>query len=144
MKNVFILVPETAVPAAIVDPRYMFTAVNEFYRSAGHEPFFNVKLVGLTKQVKLSDGIMTMHPEVLVKDGQKADLIIIPALSGNMQTALKQNKAFVPWIVSQYRQGAEVASLCIGAFLLASTGLLKGKSCSTHWLFANDFRNMFP
>jgi transcriptional regulator GlxA family with amidase domain len=144
MKNVFILVPETAVPAAIVDPRYMFTAVNEFYRSAGHEPFFDVKLVGLTKQVKLNDGLMTVHPDLLVKDGHKADLVIIPALSGNMQFALQQNKAFVPYIVSQYQQGAEVASLCIGAFLLASTGLLKGKSCSTHWLFANDFRNMFP
>ncbi len=144
MKNVHILVPETAVPAAIVDPRYMFTAVNEFYRSAGHEPFFKVKLVGLTKQVRLNEGLMTMHPDLLVKDGHKADLVIIPALSGNMQSALKENKAFVPYIVSQYQQGAEVASLCIGAFLLASTGLLKGKSCSTHWLFANDFRNMFP
>ena len=40
MKKVSILVPETAVPAAIVDPRYMFTAVNEFYKSAGHQPFF--------------------------------------------------------------------------------------------------------
>ncbi|MEI2749290.1 MAG: helix-turn-helix domain-containing protein [Ferruginibacter sp.] len=40
--------------------------------------------------------------------------------------------------------GAEVASLCIGAFLLASTGLLNGKKCSTHWLYANEFRRMFP
>ena len=47
-------------------------------------------------------------------------------------------------IVEQYKNGAEVASLCIGAFLLASTGLLNGKSCSTHWLFTNEFRNMFP
>src|SRR5690606_477864 len=39
---------------------------------------------------------------------------------------------------------AEVASLCLGAFLFASTGLLDGKKCSTHWLFANDFRTMFP
>jgi transcriptional regulator GlxA family with amidase domain len=44
----------------------------------------------------------------------------------------------------KYQEGTEVASLCLGAFLLASTGLLNGKSCSTHWLFANDFRTMFP
>jgi transcriptional regulator GlxA family with amidase domain len=37
-----------------------------------------------------------------------------------------------------------VASLCLGAFILASTGLLDGKTCSTHWLFANEFRTMFP
>ncbi|HQY12011.1 MAG TPA: helix-turn-helix domain-containing protein, partial [Ferruginibacter sp.] len=37
-----------------------------------------------------------------------------------------------------------VASLCVGAFLLASTGLLNGKKCSTHWGFTNEFREMFP
>ncbi len=57
---------------------------------------------------------------------------------------LEINKDFIPWIIKQYRQGSEVASLCIGAFLLASTGLLNGKKCSTHWKYANQFRNMFP
>ncbi len=32
----------------------------------------------------------------------------------------------------------------LGAFLFASTGLLKGKQCSTHWLYAAQFRQMFP
>lgn len=144
MKKVTILVPETAVPAAIVDPRYMFTAVNEFFKSSGHQPFFDVQLVGLTKEVKLNEGCVTIHPDLLLKNAKQTDLIIIPALSGNMNQAIKINKEFLPWIVHHYKQGAEVASLCIGAFLLASTGLLKGKSCSTHWLFANEFRTLFP
>jgi transcriptional regulator GlxA family with amidase domain len=58
--------------------------------------------------------------------------------------AIEKNKAFYPWIIRQKAQGAEVASLCIGAFLLASTGLLNGRKCSTHWIYANEFRNMFP
>jgi transcriptional regulator GlxA family with amidase domain len=144
MKNVIILVPETAVPAAIVDPRYMFAAVNEFYKSMELQPAFNIKLVGITKEVKLNDGLISVHPDFILPDAQKADLIIIPALSGNMSQAIQKNEAFIPWIQAQYRKGAEVASLCIGAFLLASTGLLNGKSCSTHWLYANEFRNMFP
>ncbi len=61
-----------------------------------------------------------------------------------MKLAIKKNKDFLPWIEQQYKGGAEVASLCIGAFILASTGLLKDKECSTHWLFANDFKEMFP
>jgi len=32
----------------------------------------------------------------------------------------------------------------MGAFLLASTGLLKGRKCATHWMAANEFRKMFP
>lgn len=144
MKNVMILVPETAVLAAIVDPRYMFTAVNEFLKSAGNAPLFNVQLVGLTREVKLSEGLFSVHTDVLLKNAKKADLIIIPAISGNLETAINRNKDFLPWIAKQYKEGAEVASLCIGAFLLASTGLMKGKKCSTHWLYANEFRAMFP
>jgi len=144
MKTVTIIVPETAVLAAITDPRYMFTAVNEFLKAEGDPPLFNVQLVGLTKEVKLNEGAFTVHSDVLMKDVKKTDLIVIPALSGDLNSALEANQDFIPWIVNQYKHGAEVASLCIGAFLLASTGLLKGKQCSTHWLYANDFRNMFP
>lgn len=139
-----ILVPETAIPAAIVDPRYMFSAINEFYKSMELQPAFNIKLVGMSKEVKLNDGLISFHPDFLLDEVKKADLIIIPALSGNMAQAVKQNEGFIPWIQEQHRKGAEVASLCIGAFLLASTGLLNGKSCSTHWLYANEFRTMFP
>jgi transcriptional regulator GlxA family with amidase domain len=32
----------------------------------------------------------------------------------------------------------------MGAFILAKTGLLDGKKCSTHWIAANDFRKMYP
>lgn len=69
---------------------------------------------------------------------------MIPALFGDMKSAIAQNEKLLPWIIEQYNKGAEVASLCVGAFLLASTGLLNGKKCSTHWGFQNEFREMFP
>ncbi len=144
MKNVSILVLETAVPAAIVDPRYMFSTINDFLKIAELQPAFSVKLVALTKNVSLQSGLVSFHTDELLKDVKKTDLIIIPAISGNIEEALKKNAAYIPWITEQYKKGAEVASLCIGSFLLASTGLLKGKICSTHWLFANEFRTMFP
>jgi transcriptional regulator GlxA family with amidase domain len=103
-----------------------------------------VQLVGLSKEIKLENSLFTVHIDALLKDVKKTDLIFIPALSGDMTTALELNKAFIPWIVDQYNKGAELASLCIGAFLLASTGLLNGKKCSTHWNAANEFRSMFP
>lgn len=144
MKHVSILVPEEAVPASIVDPRYMFTAVNEFLNEAGKEPAFQVQLVGLAKEVQLNRGTFSVHTDGTIKDIVKTDLIIVPAISGNLRAALNRNEAFIPWIIDQHRKGAEVASLCLGAFLLASTGLLNGRECSTHWLFANEFRDMFP
>ncbi|MGZ3999842.1 MAG: GlxA family transcriptional regulator [Mucilaginibacter sp.] len=144
MKTVAILVPESAVLQGIADPRYLFTAVNQFLSNAGKPPLFNVQLVGLTREVKLNAGAFSIHTDLLLDELKKADLVIVPPLSGDLNAAIKLNKDFIPWIVDQYEKGAEVASLCLGAFLLAATGLLNGKKCSTHWLFANEFRNMYP
>jgi len=144
MKNIAILVPETAVVEAVADPRYAFTAVNEFLKSSGEQPMFHVQLVGLTSEVRVTEGLFSIHTDAVLATARKPDLIIIPALSGDLERALQLNKDFVPWIVQHYKQGTEVASLCLGAFLLAETGLLNGKTCSTHWLFANEFRNRYP
>ncbi|HEV3249611.1 MAG TPA: helix-turn-helix domain-containing protein [Puia sp.] len=144
MKNVSILVPETAVIESVADPHYMFKAVNQFLIASGRQELFCVQLVGLSKEIKLENNLYTVHTDRLLKEVKKTDLIFIPALSGDMATALKLNKGLVPWIVEQYKKGAEIASLCIGAFLLASTGLLNKKKCSTHWNSANEFRTMFP
>lgn len=144
MKHISILVPETAVVEAIADPRYLFTMVNKFFESEGKPPLFEVELVGQSKEIRLVNSLFSVHAEKLLHEVKHTDLVLIPAISGDIDTALHLNRDFVPWIVDRYHGGAEVASLCIGAFLLADTGLLKGKKCSTHWLHATDFRNMFP
>ncbi|MEI9944431.1 MAG: helix-turn-helix domain-containing protein [Chitinophagaceae bacterium] len=144
MKHISILIPETAVIEAVADPRYAFTAVNQFLEEDGKRPLFTVQLVAMKKEVKLEKSLFSVHADALLKDVKKTDLIFIPAISGDIKNALALNKNLIPWIVEQYKNGAEVASLCIGAFLLASTGLLDGKKCSTHWNSANEFRSMFP
>lgn len=144
MKHISILVPESAVLAAVDDPRHMFTMVNNFLTEAGREPLFKVEMVGMSREVKLHDGRYTVHMDKLLDEVKKTDLVFIPALAGKIEFALEKNAAMVPWIIDQYNGGAEVASLCVGAFMLASTGLLNGRKCSTHWRAATAFRNMFP
>lgn len=144
MKNVAILIPNEAVLCSIVDARTMFTGANDFLEAMGRKPLFNVKMVGLSKDVKFHNGMFSVHPDMLLADAEKADLVIIPAISGDLAKTVAANEAFVPWIVEQYQHGAEVASLCVGAFLLTSTGLLNGKECSSHWKTAPEFREMFP
>jgi transcriptional regulator GlxA family with amidase domain len=144
MKNISILVPESSVMQAIADPQYLFSAANQFLVASGKKPLFKVELVGLRKEVKLNDGLYCVHTDRQLKEVKKTDLVLIPALFGNMKTAIEKNKNLLPWITEQYKKGAEIASLCVGAFLLASTGLLNGKKCSTHWCLQNEFREMFP
>ncbi len=144
MKHITILVPQGAVLGSVEGPRQVLTEVNKFLKSTGRKALFTVQLAGLAKEVLAHNGIYTVYTDVLLKDIHKTDLVIIPALDGDMATVLADNKEMVPWIVKQHRSGAEVASLCVGAFLLASTGLIDGKKCATHWMAAKDFRSMFP
>jgi len=144
MKKVSILVPESALLAAVDDPRHVFSMVNSFYEKDGKPAVFDIKLVGLSKTVNLHNSSFTVHTDLLLNEVKKTDLIFIPAFDGKMETVLEKNKDFIPWINEQYKRGAEVVSLCVGAFLLAKTGLLKGKQCSTHWRSAEQFRKMFP
>lgn len=144
MKHISILVPKEAILGSLEGTRQILTQVNSFLKDMGKPPIFNVQLVGLTKQTRIGGGLYTIHADAVITDIKKTNLVIIPALNGDLKRAVEINKELIPWIVKQYQNGAEVASLCLGAFLLASTGLLNGKKCATHWLAANEFRKMFP
>jgi transcriptional regulator GlxA family with amidase domain len=144
MRHITILVPQGAILGSIEGPRQVLTEVNKFLKNTGRAPVFDVQLAGLAKEVRVAGGKYTVFTDVLIKEVTKTDLVIIPALDGDIPTTLAQNRDFIPWIVDQYETGAEVASLCVGAFLLASTGLVNGRKCATHWMAANDFRRMFP
>lgn len=122
----------------------VFSEVNNMYAEMGREPLFRVQLVGLEKDNQQRNGLYSIRPDCLLHEVEKTDLIIIPAIFGSREAVIKQNEPFIPWIVQQYQNGAEVASFCIAAFFLASTGLLNGKQCATHWRFVNEFRIMFP
>ena len=144
MKHVSILVPESAILAAIDDPRHVFSQVNSFARQAGKLPVFDIKFVGTNKEVHLHDGAFSVHTDLLLDEVEKTDLIFVPAFYGKPNDFLETNQKFIPWISEQKANGAEVVSLCVGAFMLAKTGLLDGKKCSTHWNAADEFREMFP
>ncbi len=144
MKHISILVPRGAILGSLEGPRQLFSEVNGVLERMGKDPLFKVHLVGLANETPVYNGLYTIYSDSLIDDIKKTDLIIIPALDGDPKKTLEHNKEFIPWIVEQYKAGAEVASLCVGAFLLASTGLLSGKKCATHWMAANDFRKMFP
>ncbi|TSD64651.1 helix-turn-helix domain-containing protein [Inquilinus sp. KBS0705] len=145
MKHISILIPEGETSLSNIEATHkMFTKVNEALDRMKKPPLFKIHLVGLSNQTTLSNGLYTIKTDMVVSEVAKTDLIVIPAVHGDVSKILTANADFLPWIVKQYKTGAEVVSLCIGAFILASTGLLKGRSCTTHWLAAEEFRKMFP
>ncbi len=145
MKHVSILIPKGHTSMVNIGGTHqMLSWVNEFFEQTGREALFDIHLVGLKRKTEQSHGLFTVNPDQLISDVLKTDLIIIPAIHGNFEKNLKNNSEFLPWIINQYKEGAEIVSLCVASFFLAETGLLDGKRCSTHWQFANEFRKKYP
>ena len=145
MKHLTILVPEGENNlSSIVGAYKIFSRANDYWKSLGRRPLFKIELAGVSKKVDFYDGLFSVKPHTHISAITKTHLIIIPSLNHNYAAAVKENGALIDWLQKQYYNGAEIASVCTGAFLLAATGLLNGKTCSTHWSAADQFRTLFP
>lgn len=148
MKHLTIIVPDgqstLSSVACIVGTHEIFATANEYWNENGRDSLFKIELAGVSNESEFQNGIVSLKYLSPVSTISKTDLILIPSLVHDFQRALPGNQLLADWIAKQYRNGAEVASMCTGTFLLASTGLLDGKKCSTHWHSANNFRTVFP
>jgi len=143
-KYVSILALKNANYASIVDARAVFEKVNVFYKELHNDEYFTIRVIAEQPELTIEGGLLTIKPDATVADNVDSDLIIIPSLRGDLMSANHLNRFFVDWIIKKYKHNCEIASLCTGAFMLAFTGLLKGKKCTTHWSYANEFRFYFP
>lgn len=145
MKKLIIAVPEGESNLSSITGAYLvFRRANAYWRNQGHEDLFDIRLAGLSREVPLDGDLFAVRPHVDIARVEKADLIIVPAVAPPFHAAVERNGKLVAWLGDLHAGGAAIASLCSGAFLLASTGLLDGKRCSTHWEAAEEFRRMFP
>lgn len=144
MKQVVILVPKGNINLSSITGTFeILSKANAYWIQSGNKSLMEVKIAGLSGKVKADAGFFSLHP-LLLAEIKKADLIILPSVSYDYNNVLKDNKLLIDWVARRYKRGAEVATICTGAFLLAATGLLDGKTCSTHWNAADDFRRLFP
>jgi transcriptional regulator GlxA family with amidase domain len=146
MKHLTIIVPDGDGNnlSSIVGAYKIFTRANQYWKGQGRKELFTIDLAGISNKVDFYNGLFTVTPNKQISDITHTDLIIIPSLNHNYEKAVKANGQLIEWIEQQYKNGAEIASICTGAFLLATTGLLDGKTCSTHWAAADTFRTFFP
>ena len=145
MKHLTLLVPNGENNlSSIVGAYKILSRANSLWQERGKDPVFQIQLAGLQTEVDFYDGLFSVKPNTHVSAISRTDLILIPSLNHNFDLAIRENTEMIDWIRRQYRLGAEVASICTGAFFLAETGILNGKSCSTHWSAADVFRSRFP
>ena len=145
MKHVSIIVPKGHFSMVNVEGAFqILSSVNEFLEQQGKSPALKVELVGEEEEILQPNGFFSIKPQKTIAEVKQTNLIVIPAIHGDNEHNLELNASLRPWLVDQYKKGAEIASLCVASFFLASTGLLDNRICSTHWRYSNQFRKMFP
>jgi transcriptional regulator GlxA family with amidase domain len=145
MKQVtFLLADGVLKPSCLFGAIEVFEKANEFYINKGQSPFYDIQLAGTNLQQCLLNSSFMLQGLKDIKSVEKTDMIIIPSFDSRDDFAINSSREALGWVNEQYKNGAEVASLCTGSFLLAATGLLKGQPCSTHWKAESAFRSLFP
>lgn len=142
--QISIFVPAYGAIEGITPPFRVFQTVNDFLRLSGKEPTFQVEYIGLRDSLPANSGEYTIQTNRLLQEVNKTDLLIIPPIFGETSMAIQNNAEAIPHFTRLHKNGSSIASLCIGAFLLAETGLLKGKKCSTHWAYLHEFKKRYP
>lgn len=145
MKHVSILIPKGQYSIVNIAGTFqIMNWANDMFFQQTRNRLFQIEFVGHARPANDKDGFYTITPSKTIDELDETDLVIIPAVHGNISEAISINREVIDWVARQYRGGAEIAAFCIGAFLLAETGILNGKSCSTHWGHARELQEMFP
>jgi len=144
MKHISILALSDATMSSIDSSYQILSRVNDFLHYQGKAPYYTVEIVGTNKHTELNNGLYSIHVNRTIVEIPATDVIVIPLTCGDFSGTLAKNKNYVDWLLAQYRNGAQIVSLCVGSFFLASTGLLNGRKCAIHWAARNEFMAMFP
>lgn len=144
MKHVSILLLHHVNLGGMENARLGLLEANNYLILKGLPENFKVEVVGLEPEIKLNNGLYTIKPDKTINQIIETDLIIIPPVQFDLIQGMEDNQGFSEWIKRQHLKGAEVVSLCLGAFILGNTGLLDGKKCVTHWKAAALFKKLFP
>lgn len=151
MKNIAVVIYPQALASSIGLAVEMLNAAGELRRVATpHAKPLRITTVQVVPPTQVSPantrlcGGLSLHAEQRLEDVGKTDLVILPALWRNPQTALKQQAALLPWLRQQAEAGARLAAAGTASCFLAAAGLLDDKPATTHWAYFDEFEKRYP
>jgi len=125
-----------------------FRVANSLAAQQEQQPPFDVSVVGVRKKVRSNGGLIV--PVQAVTPTLKPDWVVVPALGASTPDLLVPalDRPDVKQAIVQVRkwreEGAQIATSCVGAFLVAETGLLDHREATTTWWLAPLFRQRYP
>jgi transcriptional regulator GlxA family with amidase domain len=145
--KVTILGFEQAYASAITGALDLFSLAGVTWQiMQGLEPkqLFDVQLASIGGKPINCINQLQLNSHIAIEDVESTDLLMIPTIGGQVETVLANSRGLLPHIIHHYQAGADIASNCSGAFLLAESGILDGKEATTHWGYADLFKHRYP
>jgi transcriptional regulator GlxA family with amidase domain len=112
-----------------------------FYEANATRARYRVRVCAAHDRIQTHHGVVLADLDPLPDDARDA-LVIVPGMP--YARTEKLDRRVVRWVARAARDGAHVASVCTGAFVLGEAGLLDGRRCTTHWSRTNELTRRFP
>lgn len=135
--NIGIFVYEDAEVLDFAGPFEVFSTASRLEQQAEIEVF----LISEIDQLIVARNGFAVKPDWTIERHPKLDLLLIP---GGVHTKELGKKHVIGWIRELATTVPNIASVCTGAFLLAETGLLNGRTVTTHWEDIPALRSSYP
>ncbi|BCT35742.1 AraC family transcriptional regulator [Pseudomonas protegens] len=112
-------------------------------RIAGEQPLAQLPRLRVSHwQASEAQGPRRIYDSQEGESGKLLAVVIPPSLAGF--SANQSSSALVSWLRQQHAAGATLGGVCVGSILLAESGLLDGRSATTHWTSAKAFAARYP
>ncbi|HYF17310.1 MAG TPA: helix-turn-helix domain-containing protein [Ramlibacter sp.] len=133
----------------VCGPLQVLSTANDELRAAGREPLYDTLLRGSAAGAHRSSSGVVLEAQPLPRALPRAPhTVVVPGGPGAWNPAgtpaADDTQPLVDWLRRHAPRVQRVASVCTGAFLLARTGLLDGRSAVTHWAACEALRGERP
>lgn len=118
-------------------------AIHESNELHGH--CFDLHFVGLEDQISSWQGLSLTRLEPLPERVPQGSLVVVCGMKlapGYRRVAA--DPILQRWLRQAHVDGAMLAGICTGAFVLGEAGLLDGRRCTTHHRLLEQLRSDFP